>query len=143
MVTVEHTIEIDRPIDEVFAYLTDVQRLPEWQSSVTWVQPPESMAAGARVEELREFMGRRAKSTLEVDAYEPPARFALRAVEGPVRYDVDHRLQDVGGRTRMAVVGTAKVPGMLSFAARPLVKGIERQLRADLGRLKELLERPT
>ncbi len=33
MIEVEHTLEIDRPPEEVFEYLTDVSRLPEWQSS--------------------------------------------------------------------------------------------------------------
>ena len=140
MVTLEHAVLVDRPIDDVFAYLTDLEKLPEWQSSVSEVDVDGQVEEGARFVEVREFMGRRARSTLEVDVCEPSRRFSVRVVEGPITYEVDHRLEERNGRTHLAVSARAKVPGLFGFAARPLVKRAERELRADLERLKGRLE---
>lgn len=142
MVTVEERVEIARPAGEVFAVLTDVQRFPEWQSTVSEIRADGPVVEGARIHDVREFMGRRAASTLEVVRLDPPRLFALRTVEGPLRYEIDHALREVDGGTSVTVAARAHVPGLLGLAARPMVKAAERQLRADLERLRELLERP-
>jgi carbon monoxide dehydrogenase subunit G len=141
VVTLEQTVEIARPAADVFAFLTDVERLPEWQSTVSEVSVEGPLAEGTRIHDVREFMGRRAASTLEVSQLENPHAFALRVVEGPVRYEIDHELEEHEGRTRVTVRARAEVPGLLGLAARPLLKGAERQLRADLERLRSVLER--
>jgi uncharacterized membrane protein len=140
VVTLDQSIEIDRPPEEVFAYLTDISRLPEWQSSVSEVTADGPVREGSRVVETREFMGRRARSTLEVAEYQPSRRFVLRTVDGPITFEVDHRLEHRLDRTHLTISARAKVPGLFGFAARPFVKSAERELRADLERLKELLE---
>lgn len=141
MVTVEQSVEIARPIVEVFAYVTDVERLPEWQSTVSEVRAEGAIAPGTRVHDVREFLGRRAATTLEVTRVEPPHRFSLHVVEGPVRYELDHELSESGGGTRVRVSARASVPGVLGIAARPMIKAAERQLRTDLEHLKGVLER--
>jgi uncharacterized protein YndB with AHSA1/START domain len=105
VITVEHTVEIDRPIAEVFAFLTDVERLPEWQASVSEVDVDVPVGPGARFRDVREFMGRRAASTLEVTTYEPPRRFSLRVAEGPIAYEIDHKLEEVGDGTSVTFSG--------------------------------------
>lgn len=140
MIEVEHTLEIDRPVDEVFAYLTDVARLPEWQESAEEVELDGVLQEGARFREVRSFMGRRATSTLEVTEHAPPRRFALHVVEGPVKYAVEHALEDVGGRTRVTFVArgdTGRVPRLMRGTVRRLV---ERQFVHDLEALKRRLE---
>jgi uncharacterized protein YndB with AHSA1/START domain len=140
VITVEHTVEIDRPIEEVFAYLTDVERLPEWQASVSEVHADGPVGAGSRFRDVREFMGRRAASTLEVSTYEPPRRFSLRVVEGPIQYEIDHTLEEVGDRTSVRFSGrgeTTRVPRLLRGVVE---RAVERQLVQDADALKRVLE---
>ena len=141
MITVEHTVEIDRPIDEVFAYLTDLERLPEWQASVSEVQVDGPVEPGSRFRDVREFMGRRAASTLEVTELEPPRRFSLRVAEGPIRYEIDHRLEERGQRTSVTFSGrgdTARVPRLMRGMVE---RAVRRQLASDAESLKQALER--
>ena len=65
----EHMVVIQRPPGEVFAYLTDVSKLPEWQSSASEASVEGEMGLGARVHEVRSLLGRRAESTLEVTEF--------------------------------------------------------------------------
>lgn len=140
MIEVEHTFEIGRPVEDVFAYLTDVARLPEWQSSAESAELEGELREGARVKEVRSFMGRRATSTLEVTEYDPPRRFSLHVVEGPLEYAVEHALESVDGRTRITFVGrgeTRRVPRLMQGAVR---RAVEHQFVKDLETLKRTLE---
>jgi uncharacterized protein YndB with AHSA1/START domain len=140
VIEVEHTFEIGRPVEEVFAYLTDVARLPEWQSSAESAELEGELAEGARIMEVRTFMGRRATSTLEVTEYDPPRRFSLHVVEGPIQYAVEHALEAVDGRTRITFVGrgeTGRVPRLMHGTVR---RAVERQFLKDLEALKDRLE---
>ncbi len=140
MIEVEHTLEIARPVDEVFGYLTDVARIPEWQASAEEATLEGELGAGARIREVRSFMGRRAASTMEITEYDPPKRFSLRSVEGPITYAVEHALEAVDGGTRMTLTGrgeTNRVPRLMLGTVR---RTIERQFVKDLETLKRRLE---
>lgn len=140
MIEVEHTLEIDRPAEEVFAYLTDVSRLPEWQSSAESAAVEGDVREGALVREVRTFMGRRATSTLEVTEYDPPRRFSLRVVEGPIRYWVEHTLEPIDGRTRVTFVGHGEARGVPRLMQGTVRRTVERQFVKDLEAFKRTLE---
>jgi len=61
-------VTIDRPVPAVFAYVTDVRNVPEWQESA---ESAEWIEQGRRFRERRHFMGRAAEFELEVTALEP------------------------------------------------------------------------
>ena len=142
MIEVEHTLEIARPRDEVFEYLTDVSRLPEWQSSAESAQLEGELREGARIKEVRTFMGRRATSTLEVSEYLPPSRFGLHVVEGPIRYSVEHALEELDGRTRVTFVGRGETKGVPRLMHGAVRRAVERQFVKDLEVFKRNLEAP-
>ena len=140
MIEVEHTLEIARSPEEVFDYLADVARLPEWQESAERVEVEGELAEGSRFREVRSFMGRRATSTLEVTEFDRPRRFSLHVVEGPIKYAVEHALEGVDGRTRITFVGrgdTERIPRLMRGTVRRMV---ERQFVKDLESLKQHLE---
>ena len=128
----ELTIEIARKPEDVFAYLTDVSHLPEWQAGVQ-----SATLRDGRIEESRSLLGREFQTTLEIVAREEPRLFALRALDGPVRFTVRHELEPADGGTRLTVTAEGEVPG---FAAGLLARGAERQFRKDFERLKQILE---
>jgi uncharacterized protein YndB with AHSA1/START domain len=140
VIEVEHTLEIARSPEEVFDYLADVARLPEWQESAESVEVDGDLGEGSRFREVRSFMGRRATSTLEVTEYDRPRRFSLHVVEGPVKYAVEHALEGSGGRTQVTFVGRGdidRVPRLMRGTVRRMV---ERQFVKDLEALKRALE---
>ena len=140
MIRVELELEIERPAQEVFDRLVDVERLPEWQSSAVSSHVEGPMGLGARVHETRRLLGREAHSELEVAAFEPPRRLTLHTVQGPVKVDVDHLLESQGDGTLLSVVAEAD-PGTMLGLAKPLLRRqAERELRSDFERLKQLLE---
>jgi carbon monoxide dehydrogenase subunit G len=135
------TSEIARPPAEVFAYLTDVQRLPEWQSSAVSAEVADChVRQGARIKERRTFMGRDIRTELEVTAYDPPHRFDVTSCGGPVAFGIHHRLEPSPRGTRLQVEVEVKVSAMMRIAAQGALKLAEREFRADFERLKKILE---
>ncbi len=142
MVRVEHDVVIDRPVSEVFAYLTDPDSLPEWQAGVleARTQSQGPMGVGTRIIDVRKFLGRRIESTVEVTGYEPDRRFDLQVVSGPIQFRVSHILEPVNGTTRLTITAEGE-PGGFFKVAEPLVaRQAKRQFENDYSTLKDLLE---
>lgn len=140
MIRVELELEIECPAQEVFDCLVDVERVPEWQSSAISAHVEGPMGVGSRIHETRRLLGREAQTELEVTAFEPPRRLTLRTLRGPVKVDVDHRLESQGDGTVLHVVAEAEPVSILRLAKPLLTRQAEHELRADFERLKQLLE---
>jgi carbon monoxide dehydrogenase subunit G len=143
MLRFEFSVEIARPVHEVWDYLTDPEHVPEWQASaVSSHQVSDGpMAVGTRLEDERRFLGRRARSEVEVTEFEPEQVFTLHGLSGPVRFTVRHRLQEHDGGTRLDVHAEADPGSGLGRLARPMVeRAAAHELKADFQRLKRLLE---
>jgi carbon monoxide dehydrogenase subunit G len=141
-VRAELSIAIERPPEDVFAYLADVSNLTEWQSGVhsAGIEGGGGAAAGARVVESRTLLGKEMTTTLEIVDFEPPRLFTLRALDGPALLTVRHELEPSGGETELRVVVEGEVKHMPGFAAGLMMRGAERQFRKDFERLKRVLE---
>jgi uncharacterized protein YndB with AHSA1/START domain len=140
VVRVELMVEIARPPDEVFDYLTDTKKLPEWQASAVESRADGPLAEGSRIVERRSLFGREAETELEVTCYEPGRRLSLRSVSGPLNFSIDHLLDGIEGATRLHVTAAARPAGLLRFAKPALASRARQELRRDFERLKEILE---
>ena len=142
MIRIEFDVDVERPVEDVFAYLTDPRRLHEWQPRTTSVEVEgdEPVGVGTRFRETRQILGRDIEQTVEVSEYEPPRRFGLRIVDGPLKVDGAHELEPRGSGTRIHVVAAGEPTGAARLGG-PLVKrALERELRGHYGRLKRNLE---
>jgi uncharacterized protein YndB with AHSA1/START domain len=140
MIRIEFTIDIDRPPPEVFAYLTDAESLPEWQSGAVEARWQGEKAPGAHIREVRKFLGRRMESELEVTEYEPDRRFALKVLSGPVPFSVQHTLEPNDSGTRLTFVGEGEPGGFFKLAEPIVGRTAERQFKGDFETLKDVLE---
>lgn len=136
----EITVDVARPPAEVLAYLTDVSKLPEWQSSATAAEIDSAVARGARIRERRQFLGRDVRTELEVTTYEPPVRFDLASRGGPVAFSIAHELAPTEGGTRLHVRVDVKLGTMMRLAGQGPLRIAEREFRQDFERLKRVLE---
>jgi carbon monoxide dehydrogenase subunit G len=138
----EREIVIDRPPAEVFAYLSDLANVPEWQGSVVELRPEADaeLREGARFTEVRRVAGKRIESTIEVAVLEPGRELTLRVVEGPVPGTVRHLVEPEGDATRLTVKGELAGGGLRSLAGPLLERAARREAEGDLRRLKQTLE---
>ncbi len=133
---------IERPIDDVFRYVTDVDRIPEWigvaVSREKLTDGP--LGQGTRIRAVDRFMGRRMEFDEEIVSFEPPDRWALR-MSGAMQGEVRGRLYEVGGATSLTVDLDMQPSGFAQRVLSPLLRiAAWRAMEGDLARLKARLE---
>jgi uncharacterized membrane protein len=132
-VTIEESVEIEKPVEVVYAIIRDLESAPDWQDSLESVD----VQAG---KEVRSFGGRRHESTFVIQEDDPPRRLAITSEGGPASVRATFELQPSGDGTRVDFTLDIELHGVARFAA-GLVKGAaQRGARDDLERLKELAE---
>jgi uncharacterized protein YndB with AHSA1/START domain len=102
MSAVTASVEIDRSPDEVFAYAVDAAHLAEWQENVVSAAAEGPLAVGTRVVTARRLDSREQQMTMEMTSYDAPHGWAMQGIDGPVRAQVDTRIEplDAGTRSR-------------------------------------------
>jgi hypothetical protein len=145
MPRVEERVVIDRPAEEVFAFVTTPENDHEWVGTAVERrrEPKGPIGVGSRIHAVDKFLGRRIASTLEVTEHEPSTRSAIR-LHGPITAHGVYSLEPVDGRTLFRWTMDAE-PGLgglyLGRVTDPLVTILfRRRLRFDLRRLKQVLE---
>jgi len=146
MAPIVASIDISRRPEEVFAYMTDPSRFPEWQASVVSARRTDDapLAVGSKTFVTRRVGPRQLRSTEEVEELHPPKSWRFRGVSGPVVGIAEGRVEplDGGRRSRVTVALDFEAHGLGKLLV-PLV--VRRQARRQLPRneqqLKEVLER--
>lgn len=146
MAPIVSTIEVTRPPEEVFAYVTDPTRLREWQEGVVSARMEDGTppAAGSRFTTTTRIGGTEQVSTLEITELSAPRVWSVRGVDGPVRVKVTVTVEplpgDQGSRVTVALDFDGHGPGrmLVPLVVRPQAA---RQAPRSCQRLKERLER--
>ena len=144
MVDVRTDIEIARPPAEVAAYAADPDNATAWYRNIKRVdwqtEPP--LRAGSRVTFAAEFLGRRLAYTYEVRELVPGQRLVMSTADGPFRMETTYTWEPTaGGGTLMRLRNRGEPSGFSRVAAPMMAAAMRRANRADLRRLKEILER--
>ena len=108
MTLFEHTEQIHRPVEEVFAFLADPTNLPRWQMSLIAVRPHRRgpLRPGVEVTETRRFLGRTMETTWVCTEHRPSRRSVIESHEGPVPFRAVWDLEADGGRARSVHLDT-------------------------------------
>ncbi len=135
------SIVINRPIEDVWAFVTDGSNATAWRSGVLDV----SKVSGSGVGEIwkqgvKGPGGRRIDADYEITAWEPGSRMAFRAIAGPVRPTGDYRFEQQDGGTRLSFSLDAQLSGLKKFLMGGAVQSTMNSEMAALDRLKAILE---
>lgn len=144
MIKVEVSTIINRPIEEVFAFVTDHRNDVRWQDGLLEVRltPDGPVSVGTQVHEVRKFMGRRIESTGVISEFIPNVKSARKTLDGPTEVEGYLAFEPVDGGTRVTQHMEMKSGGFMALGlAQPLVSsGLRRALEKNFGDLKDLLE---
>ena len=135
MIAFQTSIRIERPIDSVFAYVSDPSNLPHWNSAVRSVRSTSTPAAiGSTYAMERALPTGRAVNELEIVELEPPTAFTIRTNSGPTPFVYRYSFVPDGSGTIVTLDATLELTALLG----PVLK---RGVNANLATLKEIQER--
>ena len=130
MPPIVHSIEIDRPPERVFSYVTDPARFTEWQDDVVSVRIEGGGRpnVGSRFSTTRRIGRAERTMTQEITEIDPPTSWSARGVAGPIRPTANIAVEPLNDGTRSCVtialdfkghgIGVPLVPVIRRIAAK-------------------------
>ena len=142
MARMEASVVISRPVDEVFAYMTDVRNWPQWNSAMLEGEPTSEgpVGVGTTGRGVSQFLGRRVEWASEVTEYEPNRKVELKITMGPTSMEQSLTFEPVEGATRFTLVGEGETGGFFKLAEPVVNRMSRRQMEGSLANLKDILE---
>ena len=141
MIHIEESIVIHRPIEEVFAFMSETKNLPLWQTDVLEARhtPEGPVQVGTKLTLVRAMMGRKMEGTADIVQYEPPTRYAYQTISGPSVTGVNSCEATAEG-TKFTTTFDMQTGGLFSLADPLVARTIKRSVESGLANLKDLLE---
>jgi uncharacterized membrane protein len=141
MPNANNEIVIDRPRDEVFAFLADPENDPQWRSGVIDLKHVSGSGVGARYAQgVKGPRGRRIPADIEITELTPGESIAFHTLTGPVRPRGRYLLFSAEDGTRVRFELDADVRGLKRLMAPMVQKAMDSEV-GQLERLKRVIER--
>ena len=143
MARFQHSVVINRPVERVFAFVSDFENDPPW-SGVAQVRrsPAGPVGIGTTFRLRQRFLGRSFDFIMEVVRYQPNQLITVKSTSSRFVSMMGTRLvEPAGDATRLTFLGTGQTHGPLK-PLEPLlaVAAGGHRLRVLVGRLKQCLE---
>lgn len=143
MARAEASIHIDRPPDEVFAFIGDAANNPRWRKNVIrtdWLDDGP-MRLGRRGRQTARLLGREWTVEAELVEWDPPRAAAWRTVQGPVSVHSWIRVEPDGAGSLASGGAEGSFRGPIGgLLTRIAVPAMLRQAHTDLRTLRRRLE---
>jgi hypothetical protein len=142
LATIDYSITVRARAADVFPYFTDTGKAISWQSSLVEARfaPDGPIRAGTRITEVRQLLGRRLESVIEVTELDPPRRFAGRVLSGPMQWEFRHLVEEEDGETTLSFHLEGDPGGFFRLAEPLIVRRLRKEIASDLETLRGLVE---
>jgi uncharacterized membrane protein len=142
MKQIEVSVWIDRPAEEVYAYVIDLDRWPEWRSDVVGGElvTEGPIRVGTQARGIAKILGRPFTIDVEVTALEPGARFGYRPIKGPLKTNNLCTFETRAGGTLVILTDDIGLKGIFKVFLPVMASLVRSGYRKNLAGLKSVLE---
>lgn len=142
MATVSCDVTINRPAEEVFSYVINVQNQKAWQPGVldARVTPDGPVGLGSTYHYTTEVMGRKMETQLKVSAFEPNKKWGVQTAGVPRPVETLYLFEGAGNTTKLTIA--MELTGGYPAAAEGMIKQQMQKSLSDQGnRIKQMVEK--
>jgi uncharacterized protein YndB with AHSA1/START domain len=137
-----HTVTVPRTPGEVFPWLFEEDKVPQWTGSLHGYAVQGELGQGARIRQTLEVSGHKVDVEMEITRYDPPngaeSRFSMSGLAVVTSYALTHN----GGGTELTQTLEGNASGFKARMLVPMVQPrLEAKLTEDLERLRQVLSR--
>ena len=146
MTTIETSVSINKPVEKVFEFITNLDNQKKLSSYITGIEVSEPLKVGTKYKIETTSMGNKYVATNEVVAFEPNKKFGVKTIAAPPASDVTNTyiLEPNGSGTKLVlqmdamltVAGMPNIPGMEDMMKKQMVTGLE----TTLNTMKKIIE---
>jgi len=134
-------VDIARPVEAVFAYLADFEKIPTWNYAIAQTektsQGPVTVGATYR---QRRTLPAPSEEDFEVTTFDPPAHVAIRGVLGPFDAEMEYILEPHPTGTMLINDVTLRPRGLAGTVGQLASSRIKAAVADNLNELKRILE---
>ncbi|MCX6066963.1 MAG: SRPBCC family protein [Chloroflexi bacterium] len=142
MITFDLSTLVDRPMPEIFSFLSNPLNLPKWQTMVAAIEPvaPGAVGVGSKYKVSAEMLGRKIDGLMEITTFAPPDKFGFTNQAGPMQVTVTVTLKPVGTGAKITLHAEGNPGGLFKLAEGALAGQVKSQMETNLAHLKTVLE---
>jgi carbon monoxide dehydrogenase subunit G len=142
MANYEQSVWINRPVEEVFAFATNPEKEPLWNTGMqeSEITSEGSLGVGSKVRSMSHVLGRSVETTWEVTEYEVNRKKAVKSTSGPIPFEAASVFESVEGGTKLTFTIQAEAGGFFRLIAPVIIRMGKGQTENSFANLKELLE---
>jgi uncharacterized membrane protein len=144
MIDVTARTVIDRPREEVAAYVIDHRNDPVWIGGISRSEllGDGPVSEGSRVRRVASFLGKRIEYVNEVVRMDSGAALEMRSVKSPFPMRITYAFRDVPDGTEASVRVQGEPGGLYRIGGRMMKRAVQRSIDRDVATLKHTLETP-
>lgn len=142
MIKVETQVVVRRPGDEVFAYISNFENNPQWQSGQleARITSEGPLRVGSTYDQVATFLGRRIVSSFEILEYEPGYLVKASSTAGSFPITFTRTVKPIEGGSEVRAVIEGDASGFFKLAEPLMARMVQRSVNADYQNLKRILE---
>ena len=142
MAKIQVSTVINRPIEEVFAVLSNEENRPKWSATTIEVKKTSKgpIGVGTTWRGVDRIFGRRMERKSVFTEYQTNQKITQKSTSGPVPFEVQFRYEPIDGATRVIVIAEAQPRGLFKLAGPLLMRLRKRQFATDLANVKAMIE---
>jgi uncharacterized protein YndB with AHSA1/START domain len=139
MAKYEASVMIDRPVEEVWKFVTDLSKLPKWNTEV--LEAKQTSAGPLGVGTTLQTRSSNMVADIKVIEYEPGRKWTNKFTSGPVKGSIETAsAENVEGKTRFTRTADLKFSGVYKLLGPLLTPSLKRAYVASVSNLKRILE---
>ncbi|WP_096435299.1 SRPBCC family protein [Alteribacter populi] len=145
MADMEEGVMINKPIDDVFSYASNIENGTEMMANVVEVNKLTEgpVGVGTQYEEIRQFSNRKVGAVLEIVHYDAPHAYSVKSANKGLEVVYHYTFSDSGDSTNVLFKGEVHTHGLLMKVLRPImVRMLKREDAEHLKTLKQVIESP-
>jgi ligand-binding SRPBCC domain-containing protein len=135
------SVRITRPIEDVFAFVSDPLNFPHWNSAVqaVWKTRGQASEVGSTYTMQRELPSGSVENELEIFAREHPTDFGIRTRSGPTPFSYRYGFSAANGQTIVQLDAVVELDGAAALLGRLAGRAIKRGVDNNLAELERIL----
>lgn len=143
MINLDLGILVDRPMKDVFAFVSDPNNMSQWNSAIVSLQQatPGTVVVGTKFKTIGEMMGRRIEGEMQVTAFEPDTKCGFQVNAGPMQVNITLSFKTVGTGTKVSLNAQGNPGGIFKLAEGVMAGQVKTMMEGNLARLKSALEK--
>jgi uncharacterized protein YndB with AHSA1/START domain len=143
MATTQASIDIKRTPESIFAYMTDSKNRPRWDTSMIEMEQTSAgpKGVGTTYRGAYRMVGARRTWTAKLNRFDPNKAVSYTITSGSLQVQQEVTLVPVEAGTKLNFGIELRLHGLLKLFTPMIIRTVNRQTRANLGRLKNILEK--